>query len=157
MLPYRLERCVEVPEDLETVFTFFSRPENLESLTPSHVGFRILTPSPIPMHVGSVIDYTVRLAGIPIRWTSQISELSAPHRFVDVQLRGPYSFWHHAHEFESTDGGTRIRDVVTYGLPAGPLGRLVHALFVRRQLTGIFDHREHAILTKFDGSFQNAG
>jgi ligand-binding SRPBCC domain-containing protein len=142
---HTLEKVQEVSVPLETVFRFFERPENLERITPDTLGFRILTPPPAPMHVGSIIDYTVKVRGLPMRWTTAIAEYAPPHRFVDVQLRGPYSFWHHAHEFHATKTGTRIVDVITYALPFGVLGGLAHALFVRRDIDAIFVHRAAVI------------
>jgi ligand-binding SRPBCC domain-containing protein len=118
---------------------------NLERITPPTVQFRILTPSPITMHAGAVFDYVIRLRGLPMRWTTLISDYEPPHRFVDVQLRGPYSFWHHTHTFEAVEGGTRIGDSVRYLLPFGPLGALTHGLFVRRDIEGIFQYRQQVI------------
>jgi len=126
---------------LDDVFPFFSRPENLERLTPGMLGMKVLTPPPIPMHVGAIIDYVVSINGLPMRWTTCISEYDPPHRFVDVQLKGPYAFWHHTHTFVAEGDGTRIRDEVRYMLPFGPLGRIAHRLLVRRQLDTIFGHR----------------
>jgi ligand-binding SRPBCC domain-containing protein len=145
-----LVREQTVARPLEEVFAFFSRPENLSRITPGELGFRILTPSPVPMHRGAVIDYVVRPFGLPLRWRSLITDFDPPHRFVDEQLRGPYDLWHHAHSFIETDEGTRIRDEVHYALPLGPLGRLVHALAVRRRLEIIFDHRARAVAEFFE-------
>ena len=114
------EQYIDAP--LDVVFPFFSRPENLERLTPDFMGMTVLTPQPIPMHVGAIIDYVVSVNGLPMRWTTCISEYEPPHRFVDVQLKGPYSFWHHTHTFETDGEGTRIRDAVRYVVPFGPLG-----------------------------------
>jgi len=133
------EQALAAP--LEVVFPFFARPENLEKLTPNSLDFRVLTPSPIPMHVGAIIDYVISMNGFPMRWTTAISEYDPPHRFVDVQLKGPYSFWHHTHTFEAHGDRTVIRDEVNYALPAGPLGILAHSLIVRRQLKTIFNFR----------------
>lgn len=135
----RQEQVLDAP--LELVFPFFARPENLEKLTPASLGFRVLTPSPIPMHVGAIIDYVVSLHGIPMRWTTAISEYDPPCRFVDVQLKGPYTFWHHTHSFEAQGERTLVRDEVHYALPMGLLGAFVHSLLVRRQLNDIFGYR----------------
>ena len=157
---YTLHREQIVNAPLEEVFAFFSQPENLQELTPSWVGFRFRTPSPIPMHPGALIDYTITTHGLPLRWRTQITEFDAPHLFVDVQLRGPYKLWIHTHRFERHDdpeaegGATRIIDHVRYRLPLGPLGRIAHALFVRRDLAKIFDFRAHAIGERFGGSIQ---
>lgn len=138
-----LKQEQRIPAPLETVFPFFARPENLGKLTPGFLGFELLTPSPIPMHVGALIDYVVSVNGVPMRWTTGISEYDPPHRFVDVQLRGPYSFWHHTHTFEAVGEETIIRDEVRYALPFGPLGEIAHALMVKRQLSTIFNFRRH--------------
>jgi hypothetical protein len=154
---HTLERSQEIPVDLPDVFHFFERPENLNTLTPPWMHMQILTPPPVPMHVGTVIDYTVRMRGLPLRWTALIAEYAPPRRFVDLQLRGPYSFWHHLHLFEPTRDGTRITDRVHYVLPFGPLGRAVHALTVRRDLKRIFDYREAALQAiDFTASAENA-
>jgi len=150
-----LEQTVDRP--LDEVFGFFARPENLARITPPSMSFVILTPSPIEMKAGALIDYTVRTLGFPIRWTTLITAYEPPHRFVDVQLRGPYSFWHHSHTFETVGDCTRIVDEVRYALPFGPLGVIAHALFVRRQLSRIFEFRAGVIETLVaSGSFADA-
>jgi ligand-binding SRPBCC domain-containing protein len=139
---YTLEREQRVPAALERVFPFFERPENLERLTPPSMNMRILTPQPVTMRSGALIDYVVTVGVVPMRWTTYIADYDPPHRFVDVQLRGPYSFWHHTHTFEAAGDETVIRDRVVYALPFGPIGRIAHALFVKRQLDGIFSFRQ---------------
>jgi ligand-binding SRPBCC domain-containing protein len=137
------EQQVNAP--LEVVFRFFGQPENLARITPPWLGFRILTPSPVAMREGAIIDYQVKLGPLPTRWRSMITAYDPPHRFVDEQLAGPYSFWHHTHEFEAVEGGTLIRDTIRYLIPYGPLGRLARILVVRRQLESIFNHRRRVI------------
>mgnify|MGYP001824672668 CR=1 FL=1 len=145
-----LERRQTVAAPLDEVFAFFARPENLAEITPPGLGFQILTPSPIAMKEGAVVDYVVSLAGLPLRWRTLITAYEPPHRFVDEQLAGPYSFWHHTHTFgEAPGGGTELGDVVRYALPLGPLGELAHALVVRRQIDGIFAHRHAVIAGRF--------
>ena len=141
---YRLERSQIVPRTLEEVFPFYADPGNLSRLTPGWLGFTVLTPE-VEMRAGARIDYRVRPLGVPQRWTSLISVWDPPHRFVDEQVHGPYSRWHHLHEFRAVEGGTEIRDTVTYALPLGPLGRLAHALLVRHQLRAIFEYRERRV------------
>lgn len=101
------------------------------------------------MREGLEIEYRIRPLLVPQKWISRITVYEPPHRFVDEQVHGPYALWRHTHTFEA-DGTdrTRIRDRVEYDLPLGPLGRLAHALFVRRQLEAIFDHRERVIREK---------
>lgn len=140
-----LESEQQVNAPLEDVFRFFGQPENLARITPRWLGFRILTPSPVAMREGAIIDYQVKLGPLPTRWRSMITTYDPPHRFVDEQLAGPYSFWHHTHEFEAVEGGTLIRDTIRYLIPYGPLGRLARILVVRRQLESIFNHRRRVI------------
>ncbi len=143
---HRLYREQVIHRPLEEVFAFFERPENLDLITPPELGFRFLTPSPIPMHQGAIIDYQIKLFGIPIRWTTYIAIYEPPHRFVDVQLKGPYSFWHHTHRFSALDSNTTLMtDEVLYLLPFGPVGEIVHTLWVKHQLKRIFDYRYNRI------------
>ena len=94
------------------------------------------------MRAGTFLSYRLRLHGVPIRWDTRIAEWDPPHRFVDVQLRGPYRLWHHTHTFAPDgDGGTVMRDVVRYAIGFGPFGALAHALVVQRDLARIFDFR----------------
>ncbi len=130
---------------MEEVFSFFQRPENLAVITPRWLAFRILTPSPIDMGQGSVIDYTIKWMGVPVRWTTMITNYQPPHKFVDQQLKGPYSLWHHTHTFVGKDGGTEMTDTVRYVLPLGVLGDVAHAVIVQRQLDRIFDYRANVI------------
>jgi len=127
------------------VFAFFSEARNLEAITPAFLRFRILTPPPIEMREGTLIDYRLSLFGVPFAWRTRIEVWQPDRRFVDVQLEGPYRSWRHTHEFSDAPGGTLVRDTVEYQLPLGPLGDLAHALFVRRALRRIFDHRRDRV------------
>jgi ligand-binding SRPBCC domain-containing protein len=138
---YSLKRKQVVNKPPVEVFDFFSKPENLARITPSNMGFNTLTPSPIVMRTGTVIDYTIKILGFSVHWRTLISSFDPPRSFTDEQLKGPYSIWHHKHQFEKTENGTFIKDNVTYALPFGFLGRIVHTLFVKRQLNHIFDYR----------------
>lgn len=144
-MPYRLERVTFIPSSQREVFAFFSEAENLEKLTPSFLGFEIMTPRPIEMKAGTLIDYKLKLFGFPLRWRTRIEEFEPIRHFVDVQLSGPYRLWHHRHEFKTVPGGTEMRDRVDYELPFGLLGRITRALFVRRTLERIFDYRSSVI------------
>ena len=146
---HHLQRQQFVPVPRDDVFAFFGEPENLARLTPAWLGFRILTPSPLTMKEGALIDYEISLGPLPMRWRTLITDYDPPHSFVDVQLTGPYSFWHHTHTFTPTEGGTLIGDHVRYLLPFGALGGLVQKLVVRRQLDTIFRFREDAIAARF--------
>lgn len=142
---YRLHREQLVARPVNEVFAFFSQARNLELITPPWLRFEVLTPEPIEMAPGALIDYRLWLRGVPLRWTSRIEAWETDRGFVDRQLRGPYQLWHHRHEFAAHPAGTIVRDDVRYALPFGPLGRLVHALIVRRDLQRIFDHRREAV------------
>ena len=149
---HQLERKQFVPRPRDEVFAFFAEARNLETLTPAFLNFRILTPLPLAMHGGTLIDYQIRLSGIPMRWRTRIETFEPPVRFVDVQLSGPYRYWHHAHEFQDAPGGTWVIDRVTYALPFGILGKLAHWLFVRRALERIFEFRQQRLAEIFPGA-----
>ncbi|MEA2158467.1 MAG: hypothetical protein QOD66_847 [Solirubrobacteraceae bacterium] len=145
MRTYVLEREQIVRAPLDEVFEFFSAARNLEALTPPWLRFEVLTAEPIPMHGGTVIEYRLRLRGIPLRWVTLIDEWEPGRRFVDRQLRGPYRLWHHTHDFAEHPDGTLVRDRVRYQIPLGPLGALAHVAFVRRDLARVFDFRQAAV------------
>ncbi len=145
MKTHTLERRQILAAPPGEVFAFFESPENLARITPPWLDFRILTPRPIHMKTGTVIDYTVRWLGVPVRWRTLITSYEPGRRFVDEQITGPYSLWHHTHEFEAGEGGTAMTDRVVYMMPFGPLGELAHELMVRRQLEEIFDYRAGVI------------
>ena len=146
---YVLERTQILPRPLTEVFAFFADAANLERMTPPFLGFQIKTPLPITMGAGTLIDYKISLHGIPMKWRTRIGEYVPEVRFVDEQLKGPYKVWHHTHEFRAVPGGTEVVDRVQYELPLGPLGKIAHALFVRRQLATIFDYRERTMSELF--------
>jgi ligand-binding SRPBCC domain-containing protein len=137
-----------LPGAPDDVFGFFADAFNLEAITPPWLRFRVVTPGPIRMGPGTLIEYRLRLHGIPIRWLTRIEVWEAGKRFVDVQVRGPYRSWHHTHAFEPHGGGTLVRDTVRYSLPLGPLGRLAQAAFVRRDLERIFDYRHEEVIRR---------
>ena len=127
--------------DLEPaqVFPFFADARNLEAITPPLLRFEVLTPEPIEIGEGTLIDYRLRIHGLPLRWRTRIAAWDPPHRFVDEQLRGPYHVWRHEHVFDALDGGrTRMTDRIVYR-PLG--GKLAHRLVVERDLRAVFDHR----------------
>lgn len=131
-----------VPTALDETFAFFADAWNLERITPPILRFRIVTPAPITMRVGTLIDYRLRLRGIPVRWRTEITAWDPPRSFTDVQLRGPYRKWMHRHDFVEEDGGTRVNDTVAYAVPGGAL---VDRLIVRPDLDRIFGYRRRAI------------
>ncbi|HVK12920.1 MAG TPA: SRPBCC family protein [Gemmataceae bacterium] len=152
MDPHVLAREQWLPAPVETVFAFFAEARNLEAITPPWLNFRIRTPGPIDLRAGSRIAYRISWHGVPLRWLTEIAAWDPPHGFTDVQVRGPYRLWHHVHTFEPAGAGTRMRDVVTYRLPFGPVGRVAHRWRVRRDLEAIFDYRARAVADVFPGS-----
>jgi len=141
MAPFILRAEQYVPRPLDEVFDFFSKAENLQQLTPSWLHFRILEVEPSPVRKGTLIRYALRWRIVPIRWTTEIVEWEPPHRFVDVQLKGPYKLWHHEHRFAAEGAGTRISDEVQYLLPFGVLGSIAHKLKVKTDVEKIFAYR----------------
>ncbi|MGE0041359.1 MAG: SRPBCC family protein [Vicinamibacterales bacterium] len=143
---HRLTTALLVPRPLDETFRFFADAGNLQRITPPWLDFRILTPLPIEMRPGALIEYRLRLRGMPIRWRTVIDAWEPPARFVDRQLRGPYLLWRHTHTFEPVAGGTLCRDQVDYRVLGGwPIERF----FVRPELERIFTYRQRATLEAF--------
>ncbi len=150
---YVLRSEVTLPASRDTLFEFFSDAFQLEKITPPWLNFQVLTPAPIQIQTGTLIDYRLRLRVIPIRWRTEISSWNPPHSFTDRQLKGPYYLWEHFHKFEEVDGGTLVTDEVRYQVPGAAL---VHSLFVKRELRKIFQYRHDRMVELFshanDGS-----
>ncbi len=149
---YTLKREQVVQKPLENIFLFFTKAENLALITPSSLAFRVLTPSPVTMERGRTIDYTIRMLGVQVRWRSMITTYEPPLCFVDEQIKGPYSFWHHTHTFERHGTYTVIHDLVRYALPLPLWGvprDLLHRMYVRPNLEHIFDYRRSVIAGMF--------
>jgi ligand-binding SRPBCC domain-containing protein len=146
---HTLERTQTLPVAPGEAFEFFADAYNLEVITPPWLRFRVVTPGPIAMKAGTLIEYRLRLHGLPIRWLTRIEVWEPGRRFEDSQLRGPYGAWHHTHAFAPRGSGTAMRDVVRYTVPLGALGRLAHRALVRRDLDRIFDFRRDAVAARF--------
>lgn len=151
MKVYVLQRTQRIPVDLNSVWAFFSDPANLPLITPPYMRFRILSPQkPERMYAGQIITYHVRpLLGIPLFWMTEIIHVVEKQYFIDEQRMGPYAFWYHQHHFQEISGGVEMIDIVHYRLPLGFLGRLAHALWIGRQLQGIFDYRYQRVEERF--------
>jgi ligand-binding SRPBCC domain-containing protein len=144
---HTLERTQVIHAGLDAAWDFFSDPRNLERITPTSLGFEILTSLPERVFAGMMIQYRVRpLLGIPMTWVTEITHVEQGRRFVDEQRIGPYRLWHHEHHFRDLgDGRVEMRDRVTYALPFGWFAEPLHAIIVRPQLRRIFDFRITAV------------
>ena len=148
MTPCRLEFTAIVPRSLEETWRFFSRPENLEALTPKDIKFNILSPvAGVEMYEGMIIQYRVSpFPGFSSDWITEITQIKHHEHFIDDQRVGPFALWHHQHFFRQLENGhTEMRDILHYQAPLGPLGTLADWLFVNRQVREIFTAREAAI------------
>lgn len=135
-----------LPRPRDEVFAFFADAANLDAITPPFLQFRTITPAPIEMRPGTLIDHRLRIRGVPVKWRSKITVWDPPSRFVDEQVRGPYRMWRHQHDFEESDGGTLVRDTVQYAVP---FDVLVHELLVRREVERIFAYRTESLRKRF--------
>lgn len=143
---FRLTAEMTLPHTLETVFPYFAAAHNLEELTPSFLRFKVVSSGELVMAPGTVIEYSLRLHGVPLRWKSLISQWEPPYRFVDEQLRGPYRYWIHEHTFEQRGDSVVVRDLVRYQVYGG---KMVHDAFVKRDLLAIFNYRQHKLAELF--------
>ena len=139
---YTLTAVQQLPISLEEAWDFFSSPGNLEKITPGEMGFDIVSCSSEKMYPGQIITYKIGiLPMIKSSWVTEITQVNAPYFFIDEQRHGPYSIWHHEHHFESNDYGTLMTDRVSYRIPAGFVGRMLHNLFIKKKLMSIFGFR----------------
>ncbi len=138
-----------VPFSTEEIFDFFSKPENLNLLTPDSLRFRILSALPLEMKQGTIIDYSIKLGAIPFKWRTEITAWEPPFRFVDTQLKGPYRVWIHEHTFIPKDSGTIVRDSVSYLAPGWIIEPVIHRLLIKNKLEDIFDYREKKLKSIF--------
>lgn len=139
---FRFESRLWLPRPKQEIFEFFSNASNLERITPPWLRFRIITPMPIEMREGTLIDYRLKIRGFPARWQSRISVWNPPSHFVDEQVHGPYRIWIHEHRFLEESGGASCEDNVQYA-PLG--GALINRLFVERDIHNIFAYRSDCL------------
>lgn len=148
-----LERRQRIELPIERAFEFYGDARNLEAITPPWLGFEVTTPAPIEMGEGTLIEYRLKLHGVPIRWRTRIEAWEPPHRFVDVQVSGPYALWEHIHTFEPEgEEAVVIGDRVRYAVPLGPLGKIADRVLVRRDVERIFDYRREAVAREMGGA-----
>ncbi|MFT3909373.1 MAG: SRPBCC family protein [Ferruginibacter sp.] len=148
---YNLQRTQIIPTTLETAWAFFSNPANLQAITPTGMGFKIISKHHgDKIYQGQLIEYTIKpFLGIPIYWMTEITHVEDRKYFVDEQRFGPYSLWHHQHHFKETKNGVEMTDIVHYKIPFWFIGDIANGVFVRRKLEGIFDYRVEKINTLF--------
>ena len=145
MKPHILIRETVLNGSIEEVFDFFSKAENLDKITPPILGFRIITPLPVEMKNGTLIDYKIKLNGIPFNWRTEITKWDPPNCFEDTQLKGPYKMWHHQHHFKEVDGGVEMTDILHYEIPFGFIGNFLNTLFIEKKIKAIFEFRTTAL------------
>ena len=146
---WELRSVLDVAAPVETVFAWFSQPENLPMVTPPASALVLKTPPPIAMQEGTDIDYELPIAGLRAAWRTHVVSWDPPRSFVDVATQGPFRCWWHEHRFEPTATGTHIRDRVLFSAPLGPLGRAAEAAWVRPMLQRLFLYRRNAIRQRF--------
>lgn len=148
---YAIKTVQRIPITVELAWDFFSKPDNLKNITPSDLGFNIISKHHgEKMYAGQVIEYKVSpVLGIPLYWMTEITHVEHQKYFVDEQRFGPYALWHHQHHFRAIEGGVEMIDIVHYKLPFFFLGDLANALFVRKQLQKIFTYRFTAVENLF--------
>ncbi len=151
MKVYKKEWNQFIPRPLDEVWEFFSRPENLNEVTPKEMNFEILSDiANQPMYEGMIINYKVTpLLGIKMRWTTEIQRIKQGKYFVDEQRFGPYAMWHHEHHFEEKDGGVYMKDLLHYAIPFGPIGNIANWLIVDNKIEEIFAYRFKAVEERF--------
>ena len=147
---HRFEATQMLPLDLDEAWGFFSNPRNLAEITPPEMAFELTSDVPETMYSGLIVTYRVRpLFGLAVEWVTEIKHVEERVRFVDEQRMGPYRFWHHQHLFEPASEGTRMRDIVHYSIPLGPVGDLVDRWVVAPRVRAIFDYRRHVLERRF--------
>ncbi|MCE3294938.1 MAG: hypothetical protein K0R65_652 [Crocinitomicaceae bacterium] len=143
---YQIKRTQIIPSDLNTCWEFFMKPGCLEQITPANVRVKTISDVPERLFEGLIIEYRMQpLLRIPVRWVTEIKTVKYQSFFVDIQLRGPYRSWHHEHHFREVEGGVEMTDLVSYAMPFGFIGEIMHRLIVRNKLEAIFDHRRSSI------------
>ena len=148
---YSIKTVQKIPISIETAWDFFSKPDNLKHITPTNLGFNIISKHHGErMYAGQIIEYTVMpILGIPLYWMTEITQVAHQQYFIDEQRFGPYSMWHHQHHFKAIEGGVEMTDIVHYKLPLWFLGDIANTILVKNQLKGIFNFRYQAVEEKF--------
>lgn len=147
---YSFKRTQKIPLSLDKAWEFLSNPKNLSLLTPKEMNMTILSGADRDMYPGQIIQYSVTpLAGIKTKWVSEITQFKKGKYFVDVQLAGPYAYWHHQHFIHEIEGGVEMEDIITYKVPFGILGKMIHPILVKPKLEAIFRYRQEQLIKLF--------
>lgn len=147
---YTLHKKQKLPISLEEAWNFLSNPKNLKIITPDYMSFDMITKTDRPLYTGQILQYIVTpLLGIKTKWVSEITHIEDKKYFVDEQLYGPYSLWHHKHFIKEIDGGVEMEDIIDYKIPLGILGQLVHPFLVKPKLEEIFSYRQKKLIELF--------
>ena len=150
MAEYLFSSSLTIYRPRDEVFAFFADAENLERITPPELGFHIVTPGPLDIKKGTLIDYKLSMHGIPFGWRTEITKWEPPFEFEDTQLSGPYKQWIHRHTFTEPEPGTTLmEDNVRYRLPLEPLGDIAN-FFIERQVKSIFEYRNRVVADVFN-------
>lgn len=147
---YTLHKKQKLPISLEEAWNFLSNPKNLKIITPDYMSFDMITKTDRPLYTGQILQYIVTpLLGIKTKWVSEITHIEDKKYFVDEQLYGPYSLWHHKHFIKEIDGGVEMEDIIDYKIPLGILGQLVYPFLVKPKLEEIFSYRQKKLIELF--------
>ena len=146
---YTFQSKTILNSNIDNVFEFFCKSENLQKLTPSSLNFKILSEIPNEMKKGALIDYQIKLYGVPVKWKTKITKWNPPFEFEDTQLKGPYKLWKHSHIFTDLGDKTEMTDIVKYNPKGWPFNSLLNHIFVRKEVEKIFSYREERILSIF--------
>ena len=147
---YTLHKKQNLPISLEEAWNFLSNPKNLKIITPDYMSFDIITKTDRPLYTGQILQYIVTpLLGIKTKWVSEITHIEDKKYFVDEQLYGPYSLWHHKHFIKEIDGCVEMEDIIDYKIPLGILGQLVNPFLVKPKLEEIFSYRQKKLIELF--------
>ena len=147
---YTLQKKQQLPISLDKAWEFLSNPKNLAIITPDYMSFEIISKIDRPLYTGQIIQYIVTpLLGIKTKWVSEITHIEEKKYFVDEQMYGPYTLWHHKHFVKEIEGGVELEDIIDYKVPLGILGQLVHPFLVKPKLEEIFNYRQEKLVALF--------
>ena len=147
---YTLHKTQKLPISVDEAWEFLSDPKNLKIITPAKMSFDIISGADRPIYTGQILKYKVTpMMGIRTKWVSEIKSIVPKKYFVDEQLYGPYSLWHHKHFIREIEGGVEMEDIIDYKIPLGILGQMIHPLLVKPRLEEIFNYRQKKLVELF--------